>query len=95
MTPLSSRQRTVLRDAAVSVALLGLAMGLYRFYVEPAVLRIPGMVLYVPLLIVYVVLGGETENAMGPSPLLIAAYVVVLGVAVAAIADLVRRREWV
>lgn len=95
MSPLSTRQRALLRDAALSVAVLGLAMGLYRLYVEPAVLRIPGMVLYVPLMIVYIVLGGETENAMGPLPVLIAAYVVVLGLGVAAVADLARRREWV
>ncbi|WP_459191742.1 hypothetical protein [Halosimplex sp. J119] len=90
MVSISPRRAVFLRDAVVATVLLAVPMALYRAYVEPSVLRIPGMVLYVPLLIGYTVLGGETENGLGPSVPAIGLYLVVLGILVAAVAAYVR-----
>lgn len=93
MVSLDPRHTLFLRDAVLSTALLAVPMALYRAQVEPSVLRIPGIALYIPFMIVYIVLGGETENDLGPSTVEIGLYVVVLGLIVATIAYLVRERR--
>ncbi|WP_415380703.1 hypothetical protein [Halosimplex sp. TS25] len=91
MISISPRRTVFLRDAVVSTALLAVPMALYRIYVELSVLRIPGMILYLPFMVVYIVLGGETEAGRGPSTLQIGLYLVVLGLLVATVAHYVRR----
>ncbi|WP_123538310.1 hypothetical protein [Halosimplex salinum] len=91
MFSLRSERAVFLRDAVVATLLLAVPMGLYRAYVEPSFLRIPGIALYIPLVVVYTVLGGETENDFGPSILQIGLYLVVLGLLVATVAHYVRR----
>lgn len=90
MATLDPGRKRFIRDAVLSTALLAVPMALYRAQVEPSVLRIPGVALYIPLMVVYIVLGGETENDLGPSTAEIGLYVVVLGLLVAAVAYLIR-----
>lgn len=93
MVSLDPRHRLFVRDAVLSTALLAVPMALYRAQVEPSVLRIPGMALYIPFMIGYIVLGGETENDLGPSTAEIGLYVLGLGVLVATVAHVVRNRR--
>lgn len=82
---------TFLRDALLVTILAGVALGLYRTYLGPSLLWLPGQSLYLPLVFVYTVLGGVMENQQGPSTLLLVAYVVGLGLAGATAARLGRR----
>lgn len=79
-------RRQLLRDAAVATVLVSVALALSRLYVEPWVLRLPGMILYIPFLAVYSFLEGRTENTMGSSVVQLAVYAVVVGLVVAYLA---------
>lgn len=88
--PLPARPRAFLIDATVAITVVAVAIALYRTYVEPEILRLPGMVLYYPFLVVYIVSGGELEGPAGPSTIQIGSYVVVLGLVLGVLAHRLR-----
>lgn len=95
LSPMSTRRPAVpplLRDAIVAAVAFALVLVPVVYDLGPTIFRGPGFLLYVPLLVAYIVLGGETENHFGPTEIHVVVYVLVLGLAVAAIAHVVRSR---
>lgn len=77
---LPSRPRRFLIDATVATTLVGVAIALARLYVEPWILQIPGMILYYPYFVIYIVSGGDlAAPGGGPTVVGLGSYVVVLG----------------
>jgi hypothetical protein len=79
-----------LRDTLVVGAVCGVAIAVARLSVGPSVLQAPGTLLSIPLVVVYIVLGGELEGPHGPSTVQATLYVVALAVLVGWGASLVR-----
>lgn len=84
-------RRQFVRDAAVATVLVGGLIALYRLAVDPWILRLPGMVLWIPVFVLYNLLGGGMENALGPSPIHIGAYSLFVGGTVGWLAGGIRR----
>jgi hypothetical protein len=78
------------RDAAVVAVIYGTALALYQFQLGPSFLQIPGQLLYLPFLVLYIRFGGELVNDIGPSPLQMVVYVLVVGLVTAWVAHLLR-----
>ena len=92
---MSSRRRpppAFIRDTIIAAVLFAVVLAPAVYDLGPEVFHSLGYVLYVPLVVIHVVTGGETEGAHGPSTLLVVAYALALGVVTAGVTHVVRER---
>lgn len=93
--PMSAHDRALpvfLRDAFVAAVAFAVLLTPVVLDAGPEFLGYPGYLLYFPLMVAYVVTGGETEAPHGPGTLHVVAFVLALGLVTAGVASLVRAR---
>jgi hypothetical protein len=90
MVSLVPSRAAFLRDSLVAGVVFGVTIAVARLSVGPSALQAPGRILSLPLVLVYIFLGGETEWPHGPSAIQAGLYVVALALLVGWVAYLVR-----
>lgn len=80
------------RDTIVAAIVYALIIGPTLLDLGPDLLATVGLALLTPMLMAYIMTGGETEWPYGPSTLLVVAYVLVLALLTAGVAHLLRTR---